>query len=1047
MEKPIQSLLVRLQGAAAGMIVLFALSVFFAWHGLQSVIRDVSAIRDGSAYQVGLLEPLEQGFTTLHQRVLSLALDQHQGMVLSVDQQQRLLDQLDHLDQQWTDYRQQIRAQDFGWFQGLDPLWRSCIHNTRLLLVQVQAHPDDRQIDQFAGPEGDQCRRVANGLNQRSNFYRAKGQEDVLRVLLISHAHQRLLLLASLAAVVLSLIIFVGVMLRLRARLGSLAYAAWALAEGDLRPLAVEEGTDEFARIMHAMQMLHGRLSRLVQEAQNRQRHSDRLAKRYALQSSIHQLLLHSQPLDQLVRRFCERMIHVGNYPFIWIGARNQDQVWQSIACEVNAGMKEPELVLALLEWIRGTVEPRVWNHTELGQLPWLQQLRQLTGTEPGDALVCSVDLGQSGTGLLLVVTGRDEPMDAEHQVLMHELALELGFVCRMHQNQLEQQRLAADLRQHQHWLERAQKAARFGMWYRREDPGILHLSQAACDVFLLRSPAGDLSIAALVAHIHPGDRGRCTSFFQESHGLTAVEVRVLDEHQQERWLHLEWHNWEENGQSYQLGTVQDSTERKEREEQLQRLSLAIDQTASTVVMTDVRRGIVYVNQSFERTTGYTAKEAYGRNPRILQSGKTPRAVYESLYQALSDGRSWQGEFINRRKDGTEYTEYAKITPIRQQDGRITHYLAVKEDVSEQRQNQKELERLAYEDGLTHLPNRHWFMQHLQERAAKASQQGTSLALIFMDLNRFKDINDTQGHTVGDQLLKHLADSVRAILQPEQVFSRVSGDEFVLLLEEHEHDVIESMAERILSCIRQPVFLQGVRCELDANMGIALLPEDSANAQDMLRHADLAMHDARGELKSIGFYQKRLGEQAERRMELFRRLSRALEENRLQLYVQPQVRLEDGQLIGVEALLRWQDPEWGWVSPVEFIPLAEERGLIQEIGIWVLRESARWFHQWKQMGHALPGRIAVNVSALQLNDPQFLQAALTTLQEMNVEPGCIELEITESATLKHPEASIGLLQSLVQAGFSGSSWQNRPCMGIRAGDSGARQCNKGKPTG
>ena len=1019
MQKPNRSLLARLQAAAVCMILLLTLSVFFAWHGLQSIIRDMTMILLDSTNQVSLLEPLEQRFTSLHQQALSAALLKHQGAALSEQQKQALLDQVERLDQQWANYQSQANKQALRWTQNLDPLWHSCMNNTRMLLVQAGVRPYVQEIELFAGQEGDQCRQVAEVLNDRSNRYRAQSKQIALKVLRASRAHQRLLLLGSLSMVVLGLLFFVWTLLRLRARLGSLTLAAWALAEGDLRPLTLEIGSDEFAQIMHAMQILHGRLSQLVQEAQSRQQQSDLLAHRYALQSSVHQLLLHSQPMDQIVRHFCERMVQRGQYPLIWVGVRNQASIWQSLHCEIDARMKEPELVLGMLDWVRNAVDVmRVWSAAELAAVPWFEQLRQLTGNEPGDTIVCAVDLARREPGLLLLVTRREDSMDAEHQLLVHELVQELGFVCRMHQNWQEQQRLSAELRQHQHWLERAQKAARFGMWYRGEDPGILHLSQEACYVFQMMNSVKTLSVAALVAHIHPGDRGRCASFFQESLCLMTVDVRVLDEAHAEHWLHLEWHSWEEDSQHYQLGTVQDITERKEREEQLQRLSLAIDQTASTVVMTDSRRRIVYVNQSFERTTGYTLAETHGLNPRILQSGKTPRSVYEAMNQALNEGRNWQGEFVNRRKDGSEYTEYAKITPVRQQDGRITHYLAVNEDVSEQRRIQQELERLAYEDGLTHLPNRHWFMKHLLERVEKSSRERSSLALIFIDLNRFKDINDTQGHTVGDQLLRHLADSVRGNLQAEQVFSRVSGDEFVILLEEKDQAVISALAWSVLNVIRLPIYLQGVRCELDANMGIALFPDDSTTAEDLLRHADLAMHDARSEQSPIGLYQKRLGEQAERRMELFRRLSLALEENRLQLYVQPQVRLDNAQLIGVEALLRWHDPEWGWVSPAEFIPLAEERGLIQEIGRWVLRESARWVHRWLERGYPLPGRMAVNVSALQLNDPNFLATTLACLQEMNVEPERIELEITESATMKHPDASIALLQQIAEAGFS-----------------------------
>lgn len=340
------------------------------------------------------------------------------------------------------------------------------------------------------------------------------------------------------------------------------------------------------------------------------------------------------------------------------------------------------------------------------------------------------------------------------------------------------------------------------------------------------------------------------------------------------------------------------------------------------------------------------------------------------------------------------------------------------QDITERRIAEMQIEQLAFYDPLTGLPNRALFQDRLMQALALAERQGTSLSLMFVDLDRFKEINDTQGHACGDLVLTELARRFRAALRHDETLARLGGDEFVIIAHQTGRSAATLIAERLHRTMLAPVEVGGCSFLLGASTGIAIYPNDGADGHVLLKHADIAMYKAKAEGGGYAFYSQEMGEDLARRMELARRFSRALSNNGLQLHYQPQCDLKSGKLTGAEALLRWHDEEWGWVSPAEFIPVAIERGLMVSLGEWVLKQACWQLQFWARAGLRLPERLAINVATEQIEQQDFASRALMITREAGVSPSAIELEITESSMMTDPESARRVTAMLVDAGFA-----------------------------
>lgn len=446
----------------------------------------------------------------------------------------------------------------------------------------------------------------------------------------------------------------------------------------------------------------------------------------------------------------------------------------------------------------------------------------------------------------------------------------------------------------------------------------------------------------------------------------------------------------------------------RERDEALlrsrQSLQLAdkvFESTLEGIVITDQNGVIQSVNPAFSRITGYSRDEVIGQTPAILKSGRQSADFYEHMWRQLKADGYWQGEVVNRRKSGLLYTEHLTITGIPDGFGGVRHYVAVFSDITQRKQAEERLHFLANHDALTGLPNRTLFGEKLQSAIEQAREHGQRLALMFIDLDRFKLINDTLGHQAGDELLIKIAARLQAEAPAGSTVARLAGDEFTLLLPNAGlPNSVASLAQDILDGIAGEVVLGGSsKVFVSASLGIAVYPEDGSSADSLLVNADAAMYRAKNRGKNIfQFYTADMNASAMARLKLEYGLHRALARNEFQVWYQPKINLASGQLEGMEALIRWIHPELGIVSPDEFIPVAEESALIVPIGAWVLAEACRFTRQL-QLELGFNGRVAVNLSGRQLKFGHIEDTVAQIVAESQLPTANLELEITESTAM------------------------------------------------
>ncbi|HEX9626987.1 MAG TPA: EAL domain-containing protein [Acidiferrobacterales bacterium] len=456
-----------------------------------------------------------------------------------------------------------------------------------------------------------------------------------------------------------------------------------------------------------------------------------------------------------------------------------------------------------------------------------------------------------------------------------------------------------------------------------------------------------------------------------------------------------------------------DITERRESESRALKLSSVVEHTADAVIITDHRGVIEYVNPAFEDITGYRRDETVGRTPALIKSGRHDPEFFRDLWDTIRAGNVYRNVLINRRKDGSVYYEEKTITPLRGEDGSITHFVSTAKDITERMQTQERLQYLAYHDVLTELPNRMLLMDRLEHALARVRWTGRQLAVLFLDLDRFKVINDTLGHDFGDRLLQVMAARLRGCVREGDTVARVSGDEFAILLEDlaSTEDVV-LVARKILETFAQPFEVFQRELFITTSVGIGVHPADGEDASLLLKHADTAMYRAKEHGRNnYQFYSADMGAKAVELLALETGLRRALERQELILHFQPCYDLRSGRVVSAEALLRWRHRELGLIYPADFIPLLEDTGLIVPIGEWVLEASCAAASRWQRPGRA-PVRVSVNLSAGQFNSPQLVDKVAGALETSGLPSELLDLEITESMLMKHAQQTIDTLTAL-----------------------------------
>ena len=459
-------------------------------------------------------------------------------------------------------------------------------------------------------------------------------------------------------------------------------------------------------------------------------------------------------------------------------------------------------------------------------------------------------------------------------------------------------------------------------------------------------------------------------------------------------------------------GFMTDVTARKSARADMAKLSSAVQQTADAVVITDRYGVIEYVNPAFEAVTGYRREEAVGRKSNLARSGEHDENFYRRLWDTIQRGEVFRDVVINRRKNGELYHEEKTITPVRGELGEITHFISTGKDITERMRTQERLHHLAHHDTLTGLPNRAYFSERLNGAIAHAQRRRRPLAVLFLDLDRFKIINDTLGHDVGDQSLQILAARLKSCVREGDTVARLGGDEFTVLLEDlASADDIPLVAQKFIHAVLQPFVLERREFFITTSIGVALYPNDGEDSITLLKNADTAMYRAKeAGRNNFQFYSAELSAKAFERLALETSLRRALERQEFELYYQPLVDLKTQRVFGAEALLRWHHPDFSLVSPAQFISVAEETGLIVPIGEWVLRSACAQAQAWRAAGAKLS--VTVNLSGRQFNQPGLADTIARALRESGLDPGLLELEITEGVLMQNAQATIDTLQAL-----------------------------------
>ncbi|MBX3661070.1 MAG: EAL domain-containing protein [Burkholderiales bacterium] len=460
--------------------------------------------------------------------------------------------------------------------------------------------------------------------------------------------------------------------------------------------------------------------------------------------------------------------------------------------------------------------------------------------------------------------------------------------------------------------------------------------------------------------------------------------------------------------------------QRRAREEALRLRERALEASANAIVITDHQQPdqpIIYVNPAFERITGYRADEAVGRNCRFLQGSDRNQADIEKLRALIRDGEEGRVVLRNYHKSGDLFWNELYVAPVRDEQGRITHFVGVQTDITDSKKYLLELERRATHDLLTGLANRSLLMDRIQLAAMQARRRGSKVAVLFIDLDGFKMINDGFGHGTGDQVLKLTGNRLAANIRQGDTAARLGGDEFVVVLNDQEKiEDISDAVQRIMDAVLRPIPIQQQEITLTCSIGISVCPDDGDDPDELLKFADVAMYKAKEEGKNTSrFYTRGMNDAIVRKVTLTNNLRRALEREEFRLHYQPQIDLATGAPIGAEALIRWQHPQYGMVSPAQFIPLAEQSGQIVQVGGWALLTACRQAAEFAESGLA-PLVMSVNLSARQLRDDNLIQVIRNALLESGLPPASLELEITESMVMSDVEKSAEILARIKKLG-------------------------------
>lgn len=505
-----------------------------------------------------------------------------------------------------------------------------------------------------------------------------------------------------------------------------------------------------------------------------------------------------------------------------------------------------------------------------------------------------------------------------------------------------------------------------------------------------------------------------------EQHGYWEGEIEFLTRSGQTipAWQVIVAHRLP-SGEVHFSTIARDLRERKQAEAQLRLMAQVFEHSGEALMITDATNRIVATNLAFTKITGYTQDEVLNRDPKLLSAGKTSRQEYAEMWAAIINQGFWQGEVWDRHKDGRAYPKWLSITALHNDHHEIIHYIAGFSDITEHKAAEEKIHHLAHHDGLTNLLNRLALQAHLEQALSAAHRNAEKLAVLFIDLDRFKTINDTLGHHIGDTLLIEVANRLKQCIRASDIVARLGGDEFIVALPgvESSRDAAH-VAEKILKALAQPYSISERTLHTTPSIGISIFPDDAQDEEILMKNADVAMYYAKDRGRNnYQFFAESMNQAATERLNIESGLRHALEHEQFLIHYQPQIEVTSGQIVGFEALVRWAHPDEGLIPPTRFIPVAEETGLILPLGEWVLRSACRQLKKWHSEGMA-GMQIAVNLSAFQFRQKDLPDLVARCLADSGLNANYLELEITETAAMENPQAAIGTLNALRTMGVT-----------------------------
>jgi len=466
------------------------------------------------------------------------------------------------------------------------------------------------------------------------------------------------------------------------------------------------------------------------------------------------------------------------------------------------------------------------------------------------------------------------------------------------------------------------------------------------------------------------------------------------------------------------LMTLTDITRQKQSEGNLSMASVIFNNIGEGIFVTDKDKKIISVNEAFTTITGFTQQDVYGKSAHFLHSKKNNLKIDDELNKATEGVNSWQGEIWRRHKISMDFPSWTTVSEVKNSSGEATHYVHVFMDITHFKKTQDHLGFLAYHDPLTKLPNRLLLKDRIDHSLQNALREGSQAAVLFLDIDRFKGINDTYGHTVGDGLLRETAKRIKNLVRKEDTVSRYAGDEFVVFMENiPDAKSPAKLAQKLIDTFNTPAYINGYRLKISTSVGISLFPQNGKDTDTLIKNADAAMYRAKKEGRNnFQYYSQELTTEASEKMSMESALRQSLERHELILYYQPQVCLKTGKLVGVESLVRWMHPTLGLMSPRQFIPIAEESGFIVSLGEWVLQNACLQMRRWLDEGLQV-NKMVVNVSAIQFSRSDFVATVERILHSTKLAPSYLELELTGGSFMDNSEQTIKALNQLVAAGI------------------------------